>query len=333
MRAKLLLIFVFVCLAGCGRYAGFTLPHLRESAHDVRYRVETRPAPLLGRGAPGDWDSSDVLNPSVVLDRGLYYNLYSGFDGHTWRTGLAISRDGIAWTKQGEVLSPDASAWEGDYIAANGSTLVQNGEFLYWYQAGSPPRIGLARSSDARHWAKLAKPVLELGPRGSWDEEGVADPDVVTFGDSLYLFYLGQDRARRQRLGVAVSKDGVRWTKLRSNPILELGQPGAFDENGLGEPAVWSSGGWYWMLYTGRNRAEHRGIGLARSHDGVHWDRVSAQPVFTGREAWNSAVVCDPSVDAEGNSVRVWYGGGDIPRPDERLNGQIGLFTLTAQAR
>ena len=332
MRAKLLPIFVCLFAAGCGRYADFTLPSPRESAHDVRYRVDSRPAPLLGRGAAGDWDSSDVLNPSVVLDRGVYYNLYSGFDGHTWRTGLATSRDGIAWTKEGEVLAPDSSTWEGNYIAANGSALVRNGEFLYWYQAGSPPRIGMARSPDARPWTKLAKPVLGLGPRGSWDEEGVADPDVAAFGDSLYLFYLGQDRARRQRLGIAVSNDGAHWTKLRSNPILELGDAQTFDENGLGEPAVWAVGGWYWMLYTGRSRAEHRAIGLARSRDGIHWNRVSAQPIFTGREAWNSAVVCDPSIEVQGSSVRVWYGGGDIPHPDERLNGQIGLFTLATEA-
>ena len=97
------------------------------------------------------------------------------------------------------------------------------------------------------------------------------------------MYYLGQDRAARQRLGVARSPDGVHWEKLRANPILELGGRGAFDEAGLGEPAVWQSHGFYWMLYTGRDIKENRRLGLARSTDGVHWTKLPA--VFAGDAA------------------------------------------------
>ena len=164
------------------------------------------------------------------------------------------------------------------------------------------------------------------GPYGSWDERGVADPYVIRTGGRFYMYYLGQDRARRQRLGVARSPDGVRWEKLRSNPILELGAPGAFDENGLGEPAVWEFGGFYWMLYTGRDAGEMRRLGLARSTDGVHWRKLPE--VFAGREAWDSKVICDPSVVMEGGQIRIWFGGGDVASPDENLHGQIGLAIL-----
>ena len=281
----------------------------------------------MPRGVSG-FDSVDTLNPSVVRFRGLYYNLYSGFDGTAWRTGLATSADGIQWTKRGLALSPDLGSWEGGYIAANGSALVEGAEFRYWYQAGNPPRIGLARSSDGLHWSKLARPVVALGPRGSWDERGVADPYVIRAGGRLYLFYLGQDRARRQRLGVARSTDGLHWTKLRSNPVLDLGENGTFDENGLGEPAVWAARGSYWMLYTGRDRYENRRLGIARSADGARWERVPEAPVIAGLEPWDSKVVCDPTVEVDGDKVRVWFGGGDQPRPDERLNGQIGFGLL-----
>jgi predicted GH43/DUF377 family glycosyl hydrolase len=201
-------------------------------------------------------------------------------------------------------------------------------EFLYWYQAGprAAPKIGLAQSSDGQHWRKHPAPVLDAGPRGSWDERGVADPYVVRIGDSHYMYYLGQDRARRQRLGVARSPDGNRWEKLRSNPILELGADGAFDENGLGEPAVWQSHGRYWMLYTGRDRAEYRRLGLARSMDGVTWEKRPGS--FAGSERWNNKVICDPSVLVEGDSIRVWFGGGDVASPDENLHGQIGVASL-----
>jgi predicted GH43/DUF377 family glycosyl hydrolase len=282
---------------------------------------------VLAQGAPGDWDSGDALNPSLVEFKGTRWNFYSGFDGRTWRTGAAIEEAGV-WRKAGAVISP--RGWESG-IAANGSALVVGEEILYWYQAGDPPRIALARSQDGRSWTKRAEPVVPLGPHGSFDERGVADPYVIRAGGAFYLFYLGQDRAipARQRLGVARSPDGIRWQKLRSNPVLELGAAEAFDENGLGEPAVWSSGGSWWMLYTGRDRGERRRIGLARSSDGVTWERDSRFAPMAGADAWNNQVVCDPHIErlADG-SLRLWYGGGDKPLPDHGLDGQIGWTVL-----
>lgn len=312
-------------LAGCVSYRDFTLPPPQDPPGDPGIAWEVRADPVISRGAAGEFDCVDALNPSVVWRDGNYYNFYSGWDGRTWRTGLAVSGDGVHWEKRGAVLAPDPSTWEGDYIAANGSALVVEKTFYYWYQAGRPPRIGLARSRDGLHWSKHPEPVLSLGPRGAWDERAVADPYVVHLGGYFFMFYLGEDRARRQRLGVARSRDGIRWEKLRGNPVLELGEPGTFDELGLGEPAVWASHGWYWMLYTGRDRQERRRIGLARSRDGVRWHRVSSRPVFEPPAAWASAVLCDPSVLWKEGELRVWFGGGDRPRPDENLNGQIGL--------
>ncbi|HMC59671.1 MAG TPA: hypothetical protein VKJ01_10800, partial [Candidatus Solibacter sp.] len=236
------------------------------------------------------------------------------------------------WQQAGIVLSPEPKTWESNYIAANGSGVWNEKEFLYWYVAGQRerPGLGLARSTDARTWRKEPRPVLKPGPYASWDEYGVADPYVIRVDPYFYLYYLGQDRAgphrARQRLGVARSMDGIDWEKLRSNPILEPGADGAFDEAGLGEPAVWTWHVFYWMLYTGRDIHENRRLGLARSTDGVHWGKLPM--VFTGTEAWDSKVVCDPTVVVDGDTIHVWFGGGDVASPDENLHGQIGRGVL-----
>jgi predicted GH43/DUF377 family glycosyl hydrolase len=324
------LLLGLLALSGCGRYADFRLPAVSGGDPNMTFALEAQPEPVLTAGDA--WESHDVLNPSVISRPGSagLLNFYSGFDGRAWRTGLASSDDGTHWQKQGVILSPDPQTWEGSYIAANGSALFYEDQFWYWYQAGprEKPRIGLARAVDTnrRHWRKEPKPVVEPGPYGSWDEYGVADPYVVHIEPYFYLFYLGQDRARRQRLGVARSNDGVRWEKLRANPVLEPGDAGAFDENGLGEPAVWNSHGFYWMLYTGRDTSENRRLGLARSIDGVHWRKLPV--VLGGGQPWNSKVVCDPTVEVAGGIIRVWFGGGDVASPDENLHGQIGLATL-----
>jgi len=329
----LALAALVLVLCGCGRYADFTLPVAESAGLAAPFASEPLSGPpLLTRGAPGEWDSVDALNPSVVEFRCARWNFYSGFDGHIWRTGAAVEEGGT-WRKLGPVISPQGSEAS---IAANGSALVVGDEILYWYQAGDPPRIALARSKDGRTWAKLAEAVVPLGPRGGFDERGVADPYVIRAGDAFYLFYLGQDRAipARQRLGVARSLDGIRWEKLRSNPVLELGVSEAFDENGLGEPAVWTSGGSWWMLYTGRDRGEHRRIGLARSADGVAWERDTRFTPLAGAEPWNSQVVCDPQVERQRDgSLRLWYGGGDKPQPDHGLDGQIGWTMLRSSSK
>jgi len=306
---RLWLALAVVC-AGCGRYADFTLPKLAGGDPNLTYTLEQQPEPVLARGV-----AHDVLKPSVAG----YRMFYSEFDGETWRTAQADPAS-LGFLRSRIVLSPDPQTWEGPYIAANGFALQREHQIWYWYVAGpkDSPRIGLARD-----WHKEPQPVLEPGPYMSWDEMGVADPYIVRIEPYFYLFYLGQDRARRQRLGVARSTDGIHFEKLRTNPILELGDIGAFDENGLGEPAVWSN--WcYWMLYTGRDASENRRLGLARSADGVHWTKLPT--VFSGTAAWDSKVMCDPMVVGQGAGV--YFGGGDIPRPDENLNGQIGYGTL-----
>jgi predicted GH43/DUF377 family glycosyl hydrolase len=320
-------------LSGCGRYADFTLPPPDAAGPRAPFTWQASPEPVLTRGPNGAWDSVDVLNPSIVRFNGISLNLYSGFDGRTWHTGIATMDDQGRWQKVGRAMSPEG--WEGNYIAANGSALIFGKEILYWYEVGTPGahKIALARSSNGGlDWTKNARPVLSPGPRGSFDERAVADPYVIRRADKFYLFYLGQDRAARQSLGLARSGDGIVWEKLRSNPVLELGAPGTFDELGLGEPAVWTSGGFYWMLYTGRDRGEHRRLGLARSTDGVHWQREPTFRPIAGTEPWNSQVLCDPSVEltSEG-SVRVWFGGGDVAAPDQGIHGQIGVAVLTAR--
>ena len=113
--------------------------------------------------------------------------------------------------------------------------------------------------------------MLERGPSRRWDERAVADPYVIRIGRYFYMYYLGQDRAGRQRLGVARSADGVRWEKLRSNPVLELGgeapstRPGSANRRSGNRTA--STG----CCTPGAISQRTAVCGLARSTDGVHW--------------------------------------------------------------
>jgi hypothetical protein len=307
---KLRPIALLAVLSGCGRYADFTLTPLHGGDPGLTLTFAAEPEPVITRG-----EFRDALNPSVT---GAML-LYSVFDGQ-WHTALAASDDGVHWRKQGIVLRADP----GSYIAANGSVLSHEAQFWYWYETGTKDRLrlALARSRDAREWRRESAPVLKEGPAFSWDERAVADPYVIRDGRYFQMYYLGQDRAVRQRIGVARSTDGIHWEKLRSNPVLDMDE----DEAGLGEPAVWQYRNYYWMLYTVRDFSENRYLRLARSTDGVHWTKFPAR--FRGTQPWNSKVICDPTVVVDGDRIRVWFGGGDVASPDENLHGQIGFGTM-----
>ncbi len=212
-----------IALAGCDRYANFTLPPLSGGDPSLTFAFDEDPEPVLS-------DRVDALNPSVVPFAGLT-NLYSVFDGKTWSTALAVSNGGSHWQSRGLVVSPGPQPWEGNYIAANGSAVEHRGALWYWYQAGprNAESIGLARmgSQPDAHpiLRKEKKPVLAPGPFDSWDERTVADPYVIRIDPYFYMYYLGHDRAQppQQRIGVARSRDGIVWEKLRSNPILSPG--------------------------------------------------------------------------------------------------------------
>ncbi len=316
--------------------AGFVLDYASTIPQTAPLSIEIRhPEPVIARGAPGEWDAVDVLNPSVIRLRGRLHNYYSGFDGKVWRTGLATSTDGITWKKseQNPLLSPGGDDWDQAYISANGAAIEWNGKVLYFYQgvdAQGITKIGLAISDDGISFSKVSHPVFDVSAR-PWESKAVADPYVVKHGGMLYMYYLGMDAFSVQRLGVAQSADGVNWIRSSHGPVLDVGAAKSFDERGLGEPSVAYSPPYFYMLYTGRDASEKRDIGLAISGDGVHWKKMSIDGLFSDklRVAWNSHVICDTTLlrNADG-TFSVWYGGGNRPSPDQNLNGQIGTFIL-----
>ncbi|SCW85490.1 Glycosyl hydrolases family 32 N-terminal domain-containing protein [Paenibacillus tianmuensis] len=315
----------------------FTLEKLSHIPNNAPLKIEKKyDAPVLSRGKSGEWDSVDLLNPSVIKKGNTYYNYYSGYDGNVWRTGLATSADGINWSKydKNPVLDISTDSWDSTYIAANGAAIEFNGKILYLYHGkpkDGPPAIGLAQSEDGFSFKKHNVPVLTAGDKHSWDSNGVADPYVIEHNGMLYMYFLGMDEMQVQRLGIARSEDGIKWEKI-GKPIMDVGPKGSFDENGLGEPSVIYYAPYFYMLYTGRAADEKRDIGVAISLDGVNWKKLNYNGLFNDRkiDTWDGSVICDTTILLENESglLNVWYGGGNKPEPAQNLNGDVGLFKM-----
>jgi len=115
---------------------------------------------------PVQWDKKDVFNPAAVVRNGRVYLLFRAEDAigkyaGTSRIGLAVSEDGLHFTKMKEpVLFPDEDAmkpyeWEGG-IEDPRVVEREDGTYMLTYTAydGNLARLCLATSPDLEHWTK-----------------------------------------------------------------------------------------------------------------------------------------------------------------------------------
>ena len=128
-------------------------------------------------------------------------------------------------------------------------------------------------SSDGLAWEIDEDPPFEqLGLELS--RPGPIPGSVIQADDGTWVMYLWGIPAQAFSGGViyratAPSPAGP-WV-ADPEPVLPLGEPGAWDDAGLDFPAVVAMGGGYLMLYGGLNGSQTTSIGVATSEDGITW--------------------------------------------------------------
>lgn len=132
-------------------------------------------------------------------------------------------------------------------------------------------------------------PILTCGGPGEWDEGCIEAADIFCDHGTYYLFYhaRGADAERwpgSYRLGVATASHPLGpWTKHPGNPILELGEAGAWDSQGVACGCLLKEGvDRYYLWYSGLSE-EGWSIGLAAAtHPLGPWTKHPNNPVLPG---------------------------------------------------
>jgi predicted GH43/DUF377 family glycosyl hydrolase len=117
-----------------------------------------------------------------------------------------------------------------------------------------------------------------------------------------------------ERIGLAKSKDGIHWTRANGGkPVFELGPPGSFDDVQVAYPSIVREQGYYRMWYSAYAVKYNHTIGVARSLDGINWERENnAQPV----NGLSPSIAYGPAVIRwQGQYLMLYTGGYPTPRP------------------
>ena len=111
---------------------------------------------------------------------------------------------------------------------------------------------------------------------------------------------------------VTFSDDGIHW----ETPIMTLTcDPSTGWEDDLNRNCVLKIDGIYKMWYTGQARG-YSFIGYAESKDGIHFDRMSREPVMIPELPWEKESVMNPCVLYENGIYRMWYSAGETYEPN-----------------
>lgn len=91
-----------------------------------------------------------------------------------------------------------------------------------------------------------------LEPLLSWETKCIEAPTTIEKNGKLYMFYAGGYNNDPQHIGVAVSDDGVSWTRLWNIPFITNGPEGQWNKSESGHPGVFLDGdGSTWLFFQG----------------------------------------------------------------------------------
>lgn len=268
-------------------------------------------------GSPG---KSLAKDPKVIFfkDRYLMYYSINGGSFPDWHIGIAASKDLTNWQKVGEI-NPGAE-YEKKGLCAPGA-LVKDGKVHLFYQTyGNGPKDAIchAVSEDGIQFKRnLTNPIFS--PTGKWTCGRAIDAEVVEFNNQYFLYFATRDSAFKiQMQGVAAtplhsSFNRNEWKQLTDYSILTPELP--WEKNCIEAASCIKRGKYLYMFYAGGYNNEPQQISVARSKDGIHWTRLSNEPLLKNGKpgSWNESESGHPDIfkDTDGKTWLFFQGNKD----------------------
>lgn len=257
----------------------------------------------------------------------------------SWRPkkgiGYAESNDGLNWVVNDDVVLAHGSWLE----VTRPYVLVEDDRLTMWYSAKDEDHVVICRatSADGVNWQSHE---IALAPEEPWEKSAVMCPSVQRYSDGSYhMWYSGGETYEPDAIGYATSKDGINWLRL-TEPVLRPDIDSPWEAERVAGAHVFRQNGHLYAAYIGfANGFEESSISIARSRDGVTWERYADNPVIRRGNPgdFDSINVYKPFVVVDGDEWRMWFNGSspaDAPNenPPNRIE-QIGYASCQFQFR
>ncbi|MBQ4564650.1 MAG: hypothetical protein IJA58_09215 [Lachnospiraceae bacterium] len=139
-------------------------------------------------------------------------------------------------------------------------------------------------------WVRAQRPVIKAD--GVFAQTITMNPCVITENDTYYMFYAGDDASGRRQIRLATAPvDDPEHFTFHSVVVENGAEPGSFDYAWCVIPCVVQiKDDLYYMLYGGSSGvtevgiSSFSGIGVAWSHDLIHWEKDNNNPVCSSRD-------------------------------------------------
>lgn len=226
-------------------------------------------------GKPVHWEALHTFNPAAIVRDGHVAVLYRAEDDsgtmqigmHTSRLGLAVSEDGLHFTREPAPVfypakdSEESREWPGGTEDPRIVETPEGGYVLTYTQWNRQTyRVGIATSPDLHTWTKHGPAFgmekfagLKYKSAGILTECQTHQRCIAVKINAHYWMYWGEGE-----IHLATSDDLVHWapvTDARGNPqVLMYPRPGRFDSGlpEVGPPPVLTKAGIV-LLYNGKN--------------------------------------------------------------------------------
>lgn len=264
-------------------------------------------------------------DPHVVSFKGkhlMYFSIppFANDPQSGWNIGIAESKDLVNWNKIGEIRPAQGATYEQKGLCAPGA-IVRNDTVHLFYQTygnGKNDAICHAWSADGINFTRNpTNPIFK--PTGDWNCGRAIDAEVIAFKGQYFLYFATRDTAFKiQMIGVATAPGNTdfsrnQWKQAVDKPILypQLDWEGECIEGA----SVIRKGNQLIMFYAGAYNNAPQQIGLAKSKDGINWERMADKPfVPNGRPGeWNSSESGHPHIfeDRNGRTYLFYQGNND----------------------
>jgi len=259
------------------------------------------------RPEKGRWDSKDAADPFLVVTGDSITVFYDGDDRGKYHIGYAVmDRNGWGWKKRGKIFSGSGEEWDSFHQIAPIVFMKDREMHLYYNGNSTDSELGYQWGlavQQGKSWRTNSQPLMILDSL-EWDFAGNAYGDIVYLpNEKLYRMWYTGFQGPVASIGVADSRDGLRWRKRGKKPVF-TNLPGVI------APDILFDGQRYTMFFTQlylTDRGPRTKISRAESADGFSWSNV--RDVLKPERRWEKRKLMRPNLNYFENRVYLYYCG------------------------